>query len=276
MPDSSDAQLWLTGQLKCTGGNAKGLYEVDVMRCRNEEDEYDEEDIQWTCNASLPPEFKLGSTDVICEGYSSAKDPYVLKGSCGVEYRLMLTTIGEKKFPQRASSMYRETDEHWSGSSLLFWALVISVVGLMVYRAVFGNGMPQTPGRELPRSPFGWTGAHDPSGPTALPLPPDTPNTKKQIAAAHATHTGSSWMPGFMAGMMGGVAGGYFAGSRSSKSGLRSPPATRSDFLNPNNNGEGSSKDKSKSAKRSSSPDSASATTTSRYEGTGFGTTARR
>jgi hypothetical protein len=81
-------------QLKCIGGNAQGLYDVDVMRCKNSGSEYDAEDISWTCQASLPPEFKLGSTDVVCEGYDSPDDPYVLKGSCAVEYRLVLTPMG--------------------------------------------------------------------------------------------------------------------------------------------------------------------------------------
>lgn len=56
-------------QLTCVGGNAKGLYTVDVMRCKNAGSEYDIEDIQWTCQASLPLEFKLGSTEVVCEQY---------------------------------------------------------------------------------------------------------------------------------------------------------------------------------------------------------------
>jgi len=81
-------------QLKCVGGNAKGLYEVDVMRCKNAGSDYDDDNIQWTCTASLPAEFKLGSTDVICEGYESPNDPYILKGSCGVEYRLVLRERG--------------------------------------------------------------------------------------------------------------------------------------------------------------------------------------
>ena len=85
-------------QLICIGGNGRGKYEVDVMQCNNSGSEYDAEDIQWTCQASLPPEFKLGSTDVICEGYDSPDDPYVLKGSCGVEYRLALTEAGEEKY----------------------------------------------------------------------------------------------------------------------------------------------------------------------------------
>lgn len=74
-------------QLTCVGGNGCKHYKVDMMRCQNAGSEYDAEDIQWTCSASLPPEFKLGSTEVICEGYDNADDPYILKGSCGVEYR---------------------------------------------------------------------------------------------------------------------------------------------------------------------------------------------
>ncbi|KAL9061876.1 MAG: hypothetical protein Q9206_000214 [Seirophora lacunosa] len=79
-------------QLKCIGGNARGYYDVDIMRCKNQGADYEDENIQWTCTASLPSEFKLGTTDVICEGYESSSDPYVLKGSCGVEYRLLRGT----------------------------------------------------------------------------------------------------------------------------------------------------------------------------------------
>ena len=120
-------------QLTCIGGNGKGHYNVDVMRCKNSGSEYDPDDIQWTCQANLPPEFKLGSTDVICEGYDSSEDPYVLKGSCGVEYRLVLTPVGEEKygtgswFSSRAkdSKSYEQAPSTKSlGStlfSILFW-----------------------------------------------------------------------------------------------------------------------------------------------------------
>lgn len=85
-------------QLTCTGGNAQYLYTVDTMRCKNTGSGYSSEDIQWTCQSSLPPEFKLGSTEVVCEGFGSPEDDWVLKGSCGVEYRLVLTEIGEEKY----------------------------------------------------------------------------------------------------------------------------------------------------------------------------------
>lgn len=114
-------------QLNCVGGDGCQFYKVDTMRCTNSGSEYDTEDIQWTCKASLPPEFKLGSTDVICEGYDNADDPYILKGSCGVEYRLMLTDPGEEKYRDHIG---RGAWRSWNGkqgnggdwlASVLFW-----------------------------------------------------------------------------------------------------------------------------------------------------------
>ena len=63
-------------QMQCIGpANVCKLYSVDTMRCMNAGSDYDEENVQWTCTASLPPEFKLGSTDVSCEGYASSERP---------------------------------------------------------------------------------------------------------------------------------------------------------------------------------------------------------
>lgn len=53
-------------QLRCV--SSKGIcskYKIDVLRCENKGSGYDSEDVQWSCTASLPPELKLGSTDVV-------------------------------------------------------------------------------------------------------------------------------------------------------------------------------------------------------------------
>src|SRR6187402_3408611 len=53
-------------QLKCVSAPAVcRLHEVDVMRCTNQGGAYGDEDVQWSCTAALPPELKLGSTDVV-------------------------------------------------------------------------------------------------------------------------------------------------------------------------------------------------------------------
>jgi hypothetical protein len=79
------------------------------MQCRNMGGSYgDMQDIQWSCTAEVPEEFKLGRTEVVCEGYSSPDDVYILKGittrsplmtgSCAVEYTLHLTPKGKEVY----------------------------------------------------------------------------------------------------------------------------------------------------------------------------------
>ncbi|KAL6828118.1 hypothetical protein V8C40DRAFT_184665 [Trichoderma camerunense] len=67
----------------------------------------------------------VGGTSVICEGYASSDDPYALKGSCSVEYRLILTDKGEKRYPDVANP-----NGHWSsdgegGTDLGAWAFAV-------------------------------------------------------------------------------------------------------------------------------------------------------
>ena len=40
--------------------------------------------MQWECKADLDERYKLGKTEVVCEGYNRPGDDYVLVGSCGV------------------------------------------------------------------------------------------------------------------------------------------------------------------------------------------------
>lgn len=172
-------------QLQLVGGNAKGLYNVDVIRCTNSGAEYDTEDIQWTCKASLPPEFKLGSTDVICEGYDNADDPFILKGSCGVEYRLVLTPEGERKYPDRIRSgwgMNRNSSGDASSAlaTAIFWLFFIGVLGVIVWSVCTGVNNPT--GRRRPARTYrpgggGGGGGYDDGSDD--PPPPYTPRAPK-------------------------------------------------------------------------------------------------
>ena len=51
-------------------------------------------DVQWKCEADLDSSVRFGSTDVTCEGYDYPEDPFVLKGSCGLEYGLEFVNGG--------------------------------------------------------------------------------------------------------------------------------------------------------------------------------------
>lgn len=241
------------------------------MRCHNEGVDYDDESVQWSCTASLPPQFKLGSTDVVCEGYSGADDPYVLKGSCGVEYRLVLTPLGEERYGRRSAKAkaiqsdeqeipepkIKQKSKHTSWSGLTFWGLFISILGYILYTAMFRiRGPSPDGGRELPRSPWGWGGATGDQ--TGNPAPPPYDFYSK---GPQTPRTPSAWRPGFWSGVLGGGAAGYMAGSKGEKApaaGLRPVNANRS-----SGNGEGSSSE-------------ATATSTSRHDSTGFGSTTRR
>lgn len=273
-------------KLKCIGGNAKGLYDVDIMRCKNQGSDYDDENIQWTCSASLPPEFKLGSTDVICEGFASSSDPYVLKGSCGVEYRLILTTTGEEKYGSGS-------DSPWDGKgrsiwpTIIFWCIFISVIGLMIY-SVFTNrrNVARDGGAANPWGGWGGGGggggADEPPPPYDYPPPPNTKGSSSRTGAAPAVQQG--WRPGFWSGVLGGGAAGYMAGNRAQNQPIRNAgwfgggnqqnygSGWGNDW---NSNGAGSS-GWGGGARTRSSGSSNSPSSSARHESSGFGSTSRR
>ncbi|KAI9661663.1 MAG: hypothetical protein M1821_008901 [Bathelium mastoideum] len=250
-------------QLKCVGGSAKGLYDVDVMRCKNQGTDYDDDNVQWTCTAALPAEFKLGSTDVICEGYDSSSDPYVLKGSCGLEYRLILTEEGEVKYGKGRGSTTNFDAPASNVPAILFWILFVAVILWMLYSAFIRDSGPQ-PGRG-PRwggggGGGGGRGDDDDPPPPYDYRPPRKPHTNINFNTRPAANT---WRPGFWSGAAGGAAAGYLAGSRNRGQAQNSPPASS---YSPRNNDPGVG----------SSTRSASSSSAARYESTGFGSSSRR
>ncbi|KAL8734922.1 MAG: hypothetical protein Q9166_001274 [cf. Caloplaca sp. 2 TL-2023] len=260
-------------QLKCIGGNAKGLYNVDIMRCKNQGADYDQEDVQWTCTASLPSEFKLGSTDVICEGYESSSDPYVLKGSCGVEYRLMLTDIGEERHGRRAKSSHYDPDLPGSLpnkiGAVLFGLVFAAVLVWMVYSAFFSNRVGNG-NNYAGRPPWGGGGGgggfgnDDPPPPYSRQPPPSGRKGYPSNIGAGA----QSWRPGFWTGAAAGAAGGYLAGNRWQ---TQRPPSTGGWGWGGSDNGEGSS-----SGRTRPSGSSSSSFSSTRHQSSGFGSTSRR
>ncbi|XP_006459447.1 hypothetical protein AGABI2DRAFT_201707, partial [Agaricus bisporus var. bisporus H97] len=73
-------------QLTCVGKPCR-LYQPEVVRCVNLGGSGT--DVDWKCEADLPERLRFGKVDVSCEGWSKSGDPFVLKGSCGLEYRLV-------------------------------------------------------------------------------------------------------------------------------------------------------------------------------------------
>ncbi|KAK5652490.1 hypothetical protein OQA88_10392 [Cercophora sp. LCS_1] len=196
-------------QLKCVSHpSICALHKIDTMRCVNQGSSYSSEDVEWACTASLPSTLKLGSTEVICEGYASADDPYVLKGSCGVEYRMVLTEEGERVFPEVARSA---EGSDWAG--YLFGLVFVAVVVWIIYGACTaageggGNGRPAARRRPGGGWGGGWGGGPGGGGGGGWnDPPPPYPGTKPS--------GGEEWRPGFWTGLASGAAAGYMAGNR--------------------------------------------------------------
>ncbi|KAI0480295.1 hypothetical protein GGR56DRAFT_264440 [Xylariaceae sp. FL0804] len=287
-------------QLKCVSSPAVcALHAVDTMRCTNQGAGYDAEDVQWSCAANLPPELKLGSTDVACEGYASRDDPYVLRGSCAVEYRLVLTEAGERRFPDIAHNHGGGGSGSGSGSDLgawLFGALFVAVCLWILYgawtsaQANRGRGGGAAPRR--PRNNWGGGGGGGPGfggggggggffgagpGDDDDDPPPPYPGQKTTSSSSYRQSRqggqaqNQGWRPGFWTGAATGAAAGYFAGNRPSNNTRQQE--SRGLF---GSSGSGSGSSSSSWGSGSPGAGSSGSVSSSRHESTGFGSTSRR
>ncbi|KAK1835188.1 hypothetical protein QBC39DRAFT_172184 [Podospora conica] len=267
-------------QLKCVSpAPICALHTLDTLHCTNTGASYSAEDITWSCTApSLPTTLRLGSTDVVCEGYDSAADPYVLRGSCGVEYRLVLTEEGERRYPKLAGvggGSFGGEGTDWGG--YLFALLFVAVAGWMVYSAcVDGNAAGGARPARRRRPPGGGGGGDGPGGwggggwgpgggggDAWDDPPPPYPGTKRSSTTAAAGNAGG-WGPGFWSGLAGGAAAGYMAGNRGNR---RDEDTRRGRW------GGGGSSWASGSGTQGESSSSSGGPT---HESTGFGSTSRR
>ncbi|KAI0429204.1 hypothetical protein F5Y09DRAFT_311044 [Xylaria sp. FL1042] len=296
-------------QLKCISSKQIcALHEVDVMRCTNQGSSYSAEDIEWSCTASLPPELKLGATDVVCEGYAGPGDPYVLRGSCGVEYRLVLTDLGERRFPQIASAgsggwfsgwlgrssssssnagggvgninheplRYPESGEGEGGSLVGAWLFRILFAGVFfwIVRGAWRRwNAPNAAGRRRRGNRWfgnggGGGGFDSGSGPGGGGG--DAYNSPPPYKNS-SSEGGGGWRPGFWSGLAGGLAASYLSGNRRN---WQEEPRTYN-FYGGGGGSSSSSSWGSSSSGRSSDYGSGS-TSSSRHISTGFGSTRRR
>lgn len=216
-------------QLKCVGpAKICSLYSIDVMRCTNEGVDYDESNVQWSCKAAVPDEFKLGSTEVTCEGYESSEDPYVLKGSCGVEYRLLLTDKGEEKYGSQMGFNFnvlpKSSSESIAGYAFMaLFMLVLFIIVRGLYRAWRDDPARRRPrGGGLGRGGGGGGGGGDDDPPPPYdPRPPPRPKKATWTSGSSSASTSTrqagvnqeqGWRPGFWTGTAAGAAAAYLAG----------------------------------------------------------------
>ncbi|KAK9324545.1 hypothetical protein V1517DRAFT_316761 [Lipomyces orientalis] len=211
-------------QLQVVGGDAKDLYEVEVMQCRNMgSGDGGSEDVQWKCSADIPGYFKLGTTEVQCEGYSSANDRYILRGSCGVKYTIHLTDAGYARYGKRSYLKSNSRSDDYSSLSTLL--MFLGLVALAYYLAWYfsnrrHNNIPS--GRRGPtRSIFGnlFNNGDDNGGDGGPPPPPYSRHDNNNGSGKWFSTTQSDqrrewqqhqqerqWRPGFWSGLGAGAA----------------------------------------------------------------------
>jgi len=129
-------------QLQCRGGSAGcSAFIPDVVQCYNRGS--DGLEIQWECKTEMPMEYKFGKIQVSCEGYDYPDDPYILAGSCGLEYTIDRTGVNSNKSKSNngnsgySSNGWNNGKSYQDEESSNFGLLVfICIVGFIIFKAL--------------------------------------------------------------------------------------------------------------------------------------------
>jgi len=120
-------------QLNHKGSSSFNQYLPSTVQCYNRG--HDGYDVQWECVAELPAEVKFGQINVLCEGFDYPDDPYILRGSCGLEYTLENTGAGHRQ--NSYNSYSKPTYSHWqkgqSGAGSVIPLIIVCVIIYLVY-----------------------------------------------------------------------------------------------------------------------------------------------
>ena len=125
-------------QIKCVGGPCgdDAAREIRVIMCENKG--FDGRDVTWACTATLPTGYHLETTDVSCEGFTHPDDPFILVGSCGVEY-VIRGSKPQVVQPQVVHSKPKDLDP----ASIVIIACVGGILVTMVFIAICTESRPQ-------------------------------------------------------------------------------------------------------------------------------------
>ena len=123
IPIKEVTSLLLSRGKMATGRRAAPVPQLNCLsNCRDSPDTiycgnagHDGEDVVWECKSD-PPGAVFRDLNVQCEGYDYPDDPNILKGSCGIEFR-MASTPG--------SSKYSPNDQEPNPAGALFVCVLI-------------------------------------------------------------------------------------------------------------------------------------------------------
>ncbi|KAJ7761541.1 DUF1183-domain-containing protein [Mycena maculata] len=192
-------------QLICVGEPCH-LYTPEVVRCKSLGGSGTE--IDWKCEADLPESLRFGRVEVSCEGWSQAGDPFVLKGSCSLEYRLVQIP-GSLRNTESDNPLGSKSFDVASEIFTLIWLAFMAIIlysfleccmrGPQNRVGAQGHPDPRRPGDSGPGFfPGGFN--DDPSAPPPYSKTAPTPN--------------EGWRPGFWTGAALGGLGTHLLNNR--------------------------------------------------------------
>ncbi|XP_029648222.1 store-operated calcium entry-associated regulatory factor-like [Octopus sinensis] len=119
-------------QLKCTGGSA-GCHRFvpKNVQCHNKG--WDGFDAQWKCETDMEKKYRFGKIAVSCEGYDYPNDPYILAGSCGLEYEIDYINTNRKHSGGFSKSSHRSVNSGYEFGEII-WIVCVLLCILLVYR----------------------------------------------------------------------------------------------------------------------------------------------
>lgn len=199
-------------QLKCIGGTA-GCYALvpQHVQCYNRgSDGYD---IQWECKTEMNNKYRFGKIDITCEGYDYADDPYILAGSCGLEYTIDYSSNA------KSSDYYSKYDNsHQTNLGSVFGFICVIMIIFFVYRTCFTSDSYSFsnerfesnyhPNATTPPPPYGFRPEYQ---------------QKQYPAGQQKNGNNNNGQSGFFSGMLAGGLLGYLFGNN------------RSDYINYSN-----------------------------------------
>lgn len=192
-------------QLNCLGKPCR-FFQPEAIRCINTGGEGT--NIDWKCEADLPEALRFGKVEVNCEGFSRPGDPFILKGSCALDYRLVQVPDALRNGGTDSPEF---EDKSYDTSTIIFWVIWIAVLLFILYsflKSCLGEDRPNGyrrppgagPGAGYRRS--WWSGDNDHDNHRG----PPPPYSKTPQAPTGAFGEGA-WRPGFWTGAaLGGLA----------------------------------------------------------------------
>jgi len=196
-------------QLTCVGSSCYQFEPVTVI-CKNMGS--DGVDATWECTSDMPRQWRFGTVNVQCEGYNFPDDPYILKGSCGLEYSI--EPSGESS-PSSSYSSYSSYNSTPSSGSTTFGTVFMFAVVCLIFYWIFRSctdasrnhpnhgGGGGGGGFGNPPPPYGNNDNNNNNDGNSKPSSSSS-SSSSSIPSSFTPNTAQG--PGFWSGMLGGAA----------------------------------------------------------------------